>query len=288
MAKASTKAPATGKTPTPSQEVATVNPTGGAIADPALMQAWQGLGTGLENVKASDLLIPRLTIIQALSPQINPQKPEYDETAKAGQIYDVGLQEGFPGEVGFIFVHFVKQWLEWAPRASGKGLQGVHDTAAILDKAKQDEKRRYKLDNGNYIMETMQFYGLNMNAEMRKSFIPMASTQLKKGRRLLTLATNEKLTGGDGMPFTPPLFYRTYRLTTVPESNAEGNWMGWKIDRSSALDELPKWQHLMHEIADFRDAVSSGTVSGDIEAMAREVAENDGHTIDGDTNGGRM
>lgn len=287
MAKAATK-PATGGKPSPetSNAVATVSKTGGALADPALMQAWEGMGTGLENVKASDLLIPRLTIIQALSPQINPQKPEFDETAKAGMIYDVGLQEGFTSDVGFIFVHYVKQWLEWAPRNTGKGLQGVHDTAAILEKTTQDDKRRNKLDNGNYIMETMQFYGMNMNADMRKSFIPMASTQLKKGRRLLTLATNEKLIGGNGLPFTPPLFYRTYRLSTVPESNAEGNWMGWKIERSSALDELPNWQHLMAEIKDFRDAVSSGTVSGDIEAMAREVAENDGHTIDGE--GGRM
>lgn len=279
MAKASTKSAAPAET---SSSLAVPTPSGGAIADPAMMDAWAGLGTGLENVTASDLLIPRLTIIQALSPQINPQKPEYDETAKAGQIYDVGLQEGFPGNVVFIPVHFVKQWLEWAPRSSGKGLQGVHDNADILKKATQDEKRRYKLDNGNYVMETMQFYGLNASADMRKSFIPMASTQLKKGRRWLTLATNEKLIGANGMPFTPPLFYRTYSLSTVPESNAEGSWMGWKIERVSALDELPNWQHLMADIKDFREAVSSGTVAGDIAAMAEEVARNEGHTIDGE------
>lgn len=264
--------------------VTTTNPKNSSLAtiDDALFDEMAGAGTGLENVGAKDLLIPRLTILQGLSPQVTQGKPEFDEAAKVGQIYDVGLQEGFPEGIHFLPVHYVKQYLEWWPRATKKGLAAIHDTAAILEKCEPDEKGRPTLPSGNYVAETAQFYGLNISAGFRKSFLPMASTQLKKARRLLTLATSEKIAKSDGTEFTPPIFYRTYHFTTVPESNNEGNWMGWKIERGPSLDELPNWQSIMADIKLFRDALTKGDIKGDIAAMAEEA----GSTIDHE--GGEM
>lgn len=241
--------------------------------------AFDGMETGYENVTARDLLIPRLTVLQGLSPQVTQGKPEFDEDAKVGDIYDVGLGERFPKGVVFIPVFYQKQWLEWAPRASGKGLQGIHDSDAILAETEKDDKGKDILPTGNYITETAQLYGLNVTADFRKSFIPMASTQLKKARRLLTLATSEKLTRDDGSQFTPPLFYRSYILTTVPESNNEGNWMGWKIERGDALPDFANWKQLMHDIKEFRDSLAAGTVKGDIASMESEAGST---TIDHD------
>lgn len=231
------------------------------------------MGSGFENVTAADILIPRLTILQGLSPQVTQGKPEYDKDAKVGMIYDVGLQEGFNEGVQFLPVHYVKQWLEWAPRSSGKGLISIHNSEEILQKTERDDKNRPVLPNGNYIAETAQIYGMNVTADYRKSFIPMTSTQLKKARRLMTLAMGQKLTNSRGQPYTPPLFYRTYLLTTVPESNNEGNWMGWKIEPGPAMDELPNWQSLMQEVKDFRDALTKGDIAGDIASMAEEAGQ---------------
>lgn len=281
MAKA-TKAADAAKSPTTA--VANVAPTGGAIIDPEMFDAFAGMGSGLENVTAKDLLIPRLTILQGLSPQVTQGKPEFDPEAKVGQIYDVGLQEGFSGAVVIIPVHYVKQYLEWAPRNTGKGLIAIHDDPAVLDDTTLDDKRRNVLHNGNYIQETAQFYIMNASAGMRKSFIPMVSTQLKKARRLLTLATDERIPGPGGVEIVPPLYYRTYTLSTVPESNAEGNWMGWKIERGAALPELPNWKQLLVEIKNFRDSLTKGDIKADIASMREEVER----TIDGDVAGGRM
>src|SRR5262245_48730762 len=107
--------------------------------------------TGFENVKPSDLLIPRLTIIQGLSPQVIKGKPEYDPKAKVGDIYDVGLQEGFPDGVEIVVAHYTKAFLEWAPRASGKGLIAIHENDAILDQAPRNAKNQPELSNGNII-----------------------------------------------------------------------------------------------------------------------------------------
>lgn len=260
--------------------IQTTNPqkTGIAVIDDDFANAMAVTGTGLENVGAADLLIPRMTILQGLSPQVTQGKPEFDEAAKVGDIYDIGLQEIFREGMLFLPVHYVKQYLEWYPRATKKGLAAIHDSKDILDKTTPDEKKRPTLPNGNYVAETAQFYGFNVTANMRRSFLPMASTQLKKARRLLTLSTSEKLQRTDGSSYTAPLFYRTYQLTTVPESNNEGNWMGWKIERGPTLEELPDWRQIMADIKQFRDALTKGDIKGDIAAMAEEV----GQTIDHD------
>ena len=248
-----------------------------------MLAEFEGMGTGLENVTASDLLIPRLTILQGLSPQVTQGKPEFDPNARVGMIYDVGLQQGFPDGLTIIPVHYMKQYLEWSPRNTGKGLQGIHDSPDILDKTTKDEKGRSVLPNGNYVAETAQFYVLNVTAGFRKSFIPMVSTQLKKARRLITLATDERLQRPDGSEFTPPLFYRQYDLSTVPESNNEGNWMGWKIERGPSIDTLPNFHSLMVQIKDFREALTKGDLKADIAAMAEEAGS--GRVVDHDPNG---
>jgi hypothetical protein len=227
--------------------------------------------TGLENVGASDLLVPRLAILQALSPQISKKKAEYIEGAKIGDICDVGTGEIFEDGVLFLPVFYRKDYLEWAPRASGQGLVNIHSDPAILDETTRNEKRQPVLANGNYIAETAQFFGLNLTADNRKCFLPMASTQLKKARKWLTLATGEKLTRDDGSTYTPKLFYRSYMLTTAEESNAEGDWAGWKVDRGLTLPELEEegfdWRALKADCEGFLETLVKGSVSGDVASM---------------------
>lgn len=238
---------------------------------------FEGYGTGFENVTSRDLLIPRMTILQGLSPQVTQGKSEYDKDAKVGMIYDVGLKQGFPEGIQIIPVHYSKAFLEWAPRSSGKGLVQIHEDESILDRTERDEKNRSVLPNGNYIAETSQFFVLNLTADGRKSFIPLSSTQLKKARFLLTLAQSERITRQDGSSFTPPLFYRSYNLTTVPESNNEGTWMGWKIERGPAVTELDNWKSLVEEIKTFREQLKSGAAKGDLSSVEAESASSNRH-----------
>lgn len=252
----------------------------GAIALGNNVAAFDSADNGYENVTARDLLIPRMTIIQALSPQVNPLKPEYDPEAKAGDVYDVGMQQTFPDGILFIPVFYQKSWLEWAPRASGKGLQGIHLSESILEETTRDERRRSVLPNGNYIAETAQFYGFNMTAGGRKSFVPMTSTQLKKARLLLTLATIEKVQRPDGSEFTPPIFFRSYELRTGPESNNEGSWNGWRIERGPLLVQFDHWQDLLAEIKEFRASLAAGTLRGDLANMEEDAG---GPVIDHDS-----
>jgi len=255
-----------------SKEVAVVEKgTAVALSD----QSFESFaGEGLENVGSRDLVIPRITILQALSPQVQPKKPEYINGAKIGDICDVGTQEIFESPMPFLPVHYVKQWLEWAPRSSGKGLVRIHDTPDIVDQCTLDEKKRPITKDGNYIAETAQFFGLNLSAGGRRSFLPLASTQLKKARRWLTLATSERVMRPDGSAYTPPLFYRVYNLSTVDESNSEGDWAGWKVERGERLQDYDvNWKDIFNEAVNFRDSLKRGEVRGDVGAEEQTDTE---------------
>lgn len=233
-------------------------------------------GAGMENVKAGDLLIPRLTILQGLSPQIKKNKAEYVKGAEIGDICDIGVGQVFKDGVIFLPVYYRKDYLEWAPRESGKGLVMIHPSATILEKCSRDEKGAFILSNGNYVAETAQVFGFNLSADDRPCFIGFTSTQLKKGRKWMTLATGEKLERKDGTKFIAPLFYRTYKLTTAEESNNKGDWIGWVIERDCSLPELPgNWRKLKEKAVDFCKVLSTGAARADMSQMEQPPASDD-------------
>jgi hypothetical protein len=243
-------------------------------------------GAGLETVNSSDMLIPRLGIIQKLSPQLDKAEPEFIEGAKEGDICDIGMGQLFPDGAIFLPVLYRKNWLEWAPRSTGKGLIQTHDTDALLSTCTQNEKKQWVLKNGNLLIETAQWFGFNLSADQRQCFIPMASSQLKRSKKWIALATSEKLKRGDGSEFIAPLWYRAYNLSTLPESNEEGKWLGWKVERSMNIMELQSagivhnWKDLKLRALDFFELLSTGKATADnstIEAAVNiEAARNSG------------
>ena len=235
-------------------------------------------GAGLDNVTASDMLVPRLTLLQSLSPQLKKRDAAYIEGAEVGNICDVGTGQLFPDGVLFLPVYYRKDYLEWAPRASGGGLVAIHSDASVLDRTTRNDKNQPLLDNGNLIQETAQFFGFNLSAGRQMCFIPMASTQLKKARKWVTLAAGEKLRRADGSEFTAPLFYRTYELTSAEESNAQGEWAGWKVERGPALPDMDfdgvLWQAIAQQAADFRLQIMAGEARGDVSDMNSDIVGN--------------
>lgn len=228
---------------------------------------------GLENVTARDMIVPRLAILQDLSPQLKKAKSEYIEGAEVGMIADVGIGQTFPGGVWYLPVYYRKDFLEWAPRSSGKGLVAIHSDMSILDKCTLDDKRRPILPNGNYIAETAQFFGVNLSAQARPSFVPMASTQLKKARRWIATAKGERIPGAGGRELPAPLYYRTYYLSTATESNNEGEWTGWTVKSGPSLPEINKRDHgydaaeLLAAAREFYAQLRAGSASGDMSRL---------------------
>lgn len=254
------------------QEIATVANTAVSLLSDLDVFA-EFAGAGFENVRANDMLVPRLAILQSLSPQLKKSKASYIEGAQVGDIVDTGTGELMPQPTTFLPVYYRKDFIEWKPRNAGGGLVRVHPDDSILSQTRPNEKNKPVLPNGNEIIETAQLFGLNMTAGGRACFIAFSSTQLKKARRLLTLANGERIEVA-GRQIQPPLFYRTYLLGTAEEAKQNDTWAGWTIERGPVLTELPNWRDVMKVVTDFRASLQRGEATADtssLDAAAQEA-----------------
>ena len=197
---------------------------------------------GLEDVTAQDLLTPRLTILQKLSPQLDDQNAAFIEGAKAGQICNTALATSYD-KVIFIPCQYRKAWVEWAPRSEGRGIVQVHESAEVLKRCTYVDGKPMLDDNS--IVETAQFYGLQclIDDGLQPAFIAMTSSQLKAAKKWLHIAMSSviKVKENNGWKKTPaPLYAYGYELTTQVQTNKQGSWYGWAISRADDVSALAK------------------------------------------------
>jgi len=225
---------------------------------------------GMETVDQTDIIIPRLGILQKLSPQLQKRDPEFIKGAEEGMFCDIGTGEVFPDEVVIVPCFYAKVYLEWAPRKSALGLVKNHGTDGdILDECTPNDKGKMILPNGNTVEETATYYCINVSAGNRRSFIPLSSSQLKASRKWMGLLTAETLETSDGVEFTPPMFYRSWRATPVEHTNAEGDWMGWKFEPDMPITEIDPSGRLKKLCIDYYQQAMKGIVQGDVSAVER-------------------
>ena len=213
-------------------------------------------GFGTLNL-ARDTAIPYISILQTSSPQVNPSKAEYIETAKAGQLYNTVTQETFDS-LEAIPVYYHLKYVEWKPREQGGGFINSHDAdSGIIGQTKRDPMtNKMVLPNGNHIVQTAYHYVLMITGEgYQNAVISMSSSQLKKSRRWNSLMLSQKIKGPSGM-FTPPTYAFTYKLSSVSESNDRGSWFGFSVEKGAQVTDAS----IYGESKAFAQSASSGAV----------------------------
>lgn len=217
--------------------------------------------TGFENVNRDDLGIPFLSIVQKGSPEFDTSAPDHAQKkidgCKPGDVVNTlsrTIMYRHGGEpLVFVPCGYDKQFVEWRPRESGGGFVKAHKDAKIMDEVvSKNEKGQDVLRNGNVISTTAYFFGMILTEEDQSlCVIGMTSTQLKHARAWLNIMSGIKV-GPQRM--TPPMFSHTYNLTTIPENNAKGSWMGWKI----VVGEMVNDAKLIADSAAICQKVTSG------------------------------
>lgn len=205
-------------------------------------------GAGIEEARQSDVALPMIRIVQLLSPQMDPKKPEYLPDAEAGDIINSATQELYSGEEGVLFIpcFFKSAFLEWWPRDSKEGKGFVKEwpiDSDIMSKVERNERGQDMTERGTYVIDTAHHYGLLIEADGTPTpcVITMASTQRKKSKQWITrqMAIKTKIpnpaTGREELK-TAPTFMVAYRLKSTAESNDRGRWNGWVIEMERVLD----------------------------------------------------
>ena len=204
-------------------------------------------GSGLENIGAEDVTIPRLKILQAMSPEVNKHDGKYVDGASTGDIIKTVTSTVYNESNPLIVlpVAYKRLFLEWTPRESGGGLVAQHDDPAVLEKTTKNEQYQDVLENGNYIQTSATHFVLVINADgsYDTAMISMAGTQLKRSRTWNSMMASVKMKSGDKV-FTPPTFSHKYGLNCVQESNDRGTWFGWGITAKGQVtgDEMTYYE----------------------------------------------
>ena len=196
-------------------------------------------GAGLENVTQEDLIIPRLKLVQALSPQVQKHDGAYIEGISVGDIFNTVSNEFWSGEKGItvVPVAYKRVFLEWGPERGG-GLIATYDDPAILQQCTKNERYQDILPNGNQIQTTANHYVIHItDTGYNPVMLAMTGTQLKKSKRWNSMMASLKIKGADGRLFTPATFSHKYKLTAVPESNDSGSWFGWNVTNLGVLED---------------------------------------------------
>ena len=224
-------------------------------------------GVGQESMDRSDYAIPRIKILQDLSPQVKKTEQGYIKGAEAGMICDPISEQVFDGEKGVLVIpiSYRRSHIEWRPREKGGGIVADHGAdGKILEQTRKDDRGRAVLPNGNQITINAEYFIFLVDEETG-SYTPyvlgMAGTQLKKSRRWNTMINQLRIANPNGeSTINPAMFYRSYKLSTEPERNDQGSWFGWHITPDKPTTELPDGVQLYLAAREFRKQVAAGAV----------------------------
>jgi len=203
----------------------------------AIMSQFENVQTGFEDMSADDLQLPRLKLLQAMSPEL-----ENDDALRAGNVFNSVTGDWWPSDQGVKVVPCVyhKTYVEWAPLNSGaKGPVAVHQSKEVMNNTVRGEDNKYYTNDntGNYIEETANYFVLIIGGkgETSQAVVSMKSSQLTPSRNWNSKMKNLKIQNSKGVYFTPPMWSHSYLLKTEKTKNGDKTWYKWKVEVDSMI-----------------------------------------------------
>lgn len=220
----------------------------------------QGQNRGQENVTAGDMTVPRLEVLQDLSPRVKKRDPAYIEGAEPGMLVNSVSGQLYGNEVTFVPVYFVLEWVIWKKQAAGGGFIGAFPTKSEAQQAWDSaglgaetfKNAAGQLEEAYEILDTAQQYGLLLapHAQPERIVISMYKTKMKASRQLNTLISM----GGNYDRFA-----KCYRCSTKQDKNKVGQEY-WNI----AFTALGFVQKNVYDMAELMyEALRAGAISAD-------------------------
>lgn len=215
-------------------------------------------GEGID-YEASELQIPFIRVIQALSPQIKKSDPAFIPGASQGDAFNTVTGEYWAGEEGLVVIPCYQEtkYLEFRQRDdNGGGFVGERATDDPDIARTIREGAKEILPNGNELVKSDQHYCLVVGKDgiAQPAIIDMKSTQLKVSRRWKTQIAMQKIEDAQGNMRTPALFANMWKLCTVEESNQMGTWYNWQVEKVGFV----KSRSLFNEAKSFRESIMKG------------------------------
>jgi hypothetical protein len=218
---------------------------------------------GAENVGTDDMIIPRIELIQALSPVRKKSDPAYIEGAEEGMLYNNVTRALYGTEVTVVPVYYTKQFLVWKDRKAGgggsNGFRGAFASKELADRAIAE-----LAEEALEVSDTAQHFVLVRNGDdWQEAVISMAKSKVKVSKRWNSLM---RLSNTDS-------FSRAYKLSATTETNARNeSYFNFNV---AALGFVNK--ELYERAEKLYETIRSGAVkvSNDYDGEVTEVADSE-------------
>jgi hypothetical protein len=263
-----TKAPAEPDTPGTAVATAPVPSSTGLVTQDLADLLLQDAKDNVQKFSTDDLAIPFLRVLQGLSPEVTRGNEKYLPDGRPSMFINTVTREVFDGEEGVLVVPvaFTPSYTEWKPRATGGGFvkDWRTDPSNSARCSRDPETGKDRTPEGTEMVRAGMYYVLlvdEKNGTARQCVLSLSGTQLKKARRwnsiIKELVAKHPTTGA---PFTPAMFYMSYRITSVPEKNDKGSWFGVNIVPDGPTIGLDNGEALYRTAREFCAAALSGAV----------------------------
>lgn len=172
---------------------------------------------GSEDVGIKDIILPRVDVLQALSPQLKKSDPAFIPGAEQGTFFNTLSRQIYGAEITFIPVVFRREWLVWGDRNSGGGFNGSYNTEA------EGQAKVLELQGNGVsadVVETHVHFVLIVAADgtTEEAVFSWSRSKIKASRKLNSLV---HMTGSDR-------FAGSYKLRAIEVSGAKGDY--WSAD----------------------------------------------------------
>ena len=213
-------------------------------------------GKGLENITSEDITIPRLSIIQANSPQRKKKDEKYIENADEGDVFNTVTSQVYKEPLTVIPCAYRKTYVEWIPREKGGGFVAAYDIRPS-DTTTDPATRKSFLKNGNQLVDTAEHFVIIKKDDdsFESAVLTMTSSNLTVSRKWNTLLKMKKI-NVRGQMIDPPSFMYEFTLSTVEATNDQGTWQKYKIEEIGQIDK----KHLFIAAETLSKSVDTGKV----------------------------
>lgn len=195
------------------QQVATRGNTAMAFTDEVPDYIDPSKMRGNEDVTTNDITIPRIDVIQSLSPQRKKSDPQYIDGAEEGVLFNTATGELYGESVTIVPVLFRKEFVIWKNRDSGGGFRGAFSSMAEAQAALDELEDSAQCE----IIDTAQHFCLIINeatGKLDEAVVSMSKSKMKCSRQL---NTQVRMAGGDR-------FSRAYKLSSILSDGPKGEY----------------------------------------------------------------
>ena len=198
-----------------------------------------------------DNVVPFLSLLQDMSPEVKKRDPEYVEGAEPGYILNKATRKLYAPDTGLV----VQPWAtdrcinQWVPREAGGGFQGRHPIQGTVEDSmralgaeqrpdpKDPTKFDWVLPNGHQLIDTRYVYVNELEVEFEKdadgkilgvskvlsaspAVISFSSTGHTVAKKWSTLRNNSVLPNGQ----EHPIWFKMYLMSSKPAKNNKGDF----------------------------------------------------------------